>query len=96
MFKQDKCSRSLFKKKEIDLIIFKYIIRNQIKNYSKVLLKLNQFTYFNQSAQFAKIKNFCSFSKRSRSVLKKNRLSRIYFKKFVNKLYITGFKKSSW
>ena len=90
---QDKRKRLFFKKKESNVIILKFLLRNKNLPLQKTL----KFIYLNQSRlSFTKLKNNCVLTGRSHSINRQTKLSRIKFREFGLSGLILGIKKITW
>lgn len=90
---QDLQNRIFFKKTEIIQKILKFLL---IYCKSKVFKKILNKNYYKNNYYKTKIKNYCVISGRSRSVIRKFKVSRIFFRILGSKGYYFGLKKSSW
>jgi len=93
VLERDKKRRALFKKFEVRRLILKSLLVNgNFKDYEKnfiryLLLKMPK------DSSLVRIKNRCIITGRSRGIFSKYRLSRIAFKKYSLKGWITGVRK---
>lgn len=89
--------QSNFYKNERRLLMFKYVLTSwrssmELKYWFYLkFLKSNPFFY-----TFTKIKNFCVFTGRSRSVKRFTNLSRLQFHKLAHHGEFAGISKSTW
>jgi ribosomal protein S14 len=84
--------RLLFKQTEIIQKVLKFIyVYCSIKSL-KFLFNKN----FSLVSYKTQIKNYCIISGRSRSIVRKFRVSRIFFKVLGGKGFFFGLKKASW
>jgi ribosomal protein S14 len=89
--KKDLNNRYLFKKIEIYNRSLKFLCLYSLDNFN---LFLKNF-FLLHSVYKTKIRNFCVISGRSRSVIKKLRVSRFFFRLLGSKGYYFGLKKAS-
>lgn len=98
-----KCSIAKQKKREI-LVKSKWKKRQELK---KIILDQNVSDEERNAAMTAlnklpknsspiRLRNRCQLSGRSRGVLRKFKLSRLWFRELANKGYIPGITKASW
>jgi len=89
---KDLLQRKYFKKTELFQKVIKTILLyNQQKNIQLVLKKTNRLTL----GYKVSIKNYCVISGRSRSVYRKFKVSRIYFRYLGSKGLFFGLRKAS-
>jgi ribosomal protein S14 len=82
-----------FKKKELDLILCKYLINCLNLNFKeKAFLSFNLFSY---NYYISELYLFCFISGRGKSVYKKYNLSRIVLKE-IQFMYYLGLRKLTW
>ena len=95
LYLKDKIRRQNFKKRNNLNLILKYIIKNEnisLKVRYKALYYLRS---LNKNDSITKLSNRCSITFRSKSTLKKFGLSRLAFRKYALRGYLSGVKKSS-
>lgn len=96
LYLKDKIRRQNFKKRNNINLILKYIINNE-KFSSKIRYKSLYFLRsLNKNDSITRLTNRCSITYRSKSTLKKFGLSRLAFRKYALRGYLSGVKKSSW
>jgi ribosomal protein S14 len=95
LYLKDRNRRLCYFTQEKKYIILKYILNNLVLNkevrefaYNEILNQCD----FNSKT---KIRNRCVFSNRSRSVYRKFKMSRIFFKTYALQGFLVGIKKSS-
>lgn len=86
-------NRIFFKKTEIIKKILTFLL---LYCKSKILKKILKKNYDYNNYYKKKIKNFCVISGRSRGILRKFKISRIFFRILGSKGFFFGLKKSSW
>jgi len=96
LFIKDFNRRNIFLLLELERIILKYILTN----FKLPLdIRLNAYINFKNVSilsTITKIKNRCVLTNRSRSVYRKFKMSRIFFKKLALDGLLIGVKKASW
>lgn len=90
--KQDSKKRKLYRKFELFQKIFKLLFLYSHDNLFKLVIFKEKFF---KNLYKTKIKNYCIISGRSRSVLKKYKISRITFRILNNDGLFFGIKKAS-
>jgi ribosomal protein S14 len=95
----DKKYRSQIKMFEIKYYLLKSLIFNKIYITGRIrynLLKLFLFLFFFRNNKIYKLKNYCTFTGKHRSIIKKFKFSRFMIKKLGLIGLIFGLEKSSF
>jgi len=93
MYYKDLKKRSFLKKKELNILILKYLIKNgQIANKERYLYIL----YLNQLNIKFFLNNHCLLTKNNISINRFSFLSRSNFKNLIHCGYFNNVRKSSW
>jgi ribosomal protein S14 len=99
--KPDLYRRKTYKDFELKLKFHKFLLFTKsyefktFKTYLKIL-KLNQYFWNIHSLKKIIRKNYCIITKRSKSIYKKFKISRIQIKYLAGKNVLPGLQKSSW
>lgn len=99
--KPDLYRRKTYKDFELKLKFYKVLLVsksyefNTFQTYLK-MLKLNQFFWNVQSLKKIIRKNYCIITRRSKSVYKRFKISRIQIKYFGSKGILPGLQRASW
>jgi len=96
IFERDKKKRRLFTRHELLRILLKYILLNKslkLKTRWAASSKLEKLPRFSNSIKIIKR---CVKTYRGKSVIKRFRLSRIFFRNFAQLSFIVGLIKKSW
>ena len=94
VFEKDIKNRLNFKKNEFKILLIKSLLKDErlSKKYKLFLqMKLNLIC---KIVKKTKIRNFCLFSRRSRSILREFRMNRHTFKKMIAEGSILGIEKT--
>jgi ribosomal protein S14 len=92
----DKSKRNLKKKKEINILILKFILKsNTQNNLDKSIIRYLNDKLHKKNINFQP-RNYCLITNRSRGICSFWGLSRISLRKLASLGLITGLRKSSW
>lgn len=96
LFIKDRNRRYFYSVLEKKIIILKNIVNNLKLDLSIRTLAYNEMVLLIKTNSITKIRNRCVYTNRARSVYRKFKLSRIFFKKYALQGDLVGVKKASW
>lgn len=92
---KDKITRKFMAKNELNSIIVKYYINQEINNKQKAYIFFKFLNKFHLNSSSARIVNRCILTGRASWVLRKFKISRISFKELADNARIMGIRRAT-